>query len=370
MPRLKIFVDCHVFDSGFQGTRTYIHGLYTEMIKHPDIQFFLASGDSGNLQEFFGQQENITYVAYKSHNKFLRLLFEIPKIIKKHQIDFAHFQYIVPPFKNCRYIVTTHDVLFIDFPEYFPVLNRLKNTFLYRMSARLADIRLTVSDYSKEKIAEHFKMTGFEITPNAVDAVFFEKYDKQTAQQEVKNKFALKDYIIYVSRWEPRKKQDLVLKAFVDLQLYKNHQLLFIGSNTIDNTEYYKIFEPLDNAIKSQIKSLEKVDFKEMLLLLRGAKASVYPSVAEGFGIPPLEAIAAGIPTICSDKTAMSDFDFLKDFYFDPYNQLEFNNQLLKILNNDFTAEFAEISRQIQSKYNWEKSAAMLKNALPDSQKL
>ena len=73
---------------------------------------------------------------------------------------------------------------------------------------------------------------------------------------------------------------------------------------------------------------MDKTDFKTMLLLLRGASASVYPSFAEGFGIPPLEAIASGIPTICSNQTAMMDFTFLKKFEFDPNNEIEFNEKL------------------------------------------
>lgn len=356
----SIFVDCHVFDDGFQGTRTYIQGLYSELIGESDLHFFLGSKNPDNLVSVFGNHLNVTYVKYRYHNKYLRLLIDIPQIIKKNKIDFAHFQYTVSPFKRCKYIVTTHDILFIDFPEYFSFFSKIVNTFIYKQSAKWADIRLTVSEYSKQKIEQHFALSNYEITPNGIDDAFFEEYDKESIKTKVAKEFSLKEYIIYVSRWEPRKNQQMVLKAFVDLELYKKHQLLFLGNHSIFNREYKEVFDSLNSEIKKQVITLKNINFQNMLLLLRGAKASVYPSIAEGFGIPPLESVAAKIPTICSDKTAMSDFSFFKEFYFDPYNQAEFNKRLLQILEENRSSEFEIIAQKVKEKYSWKKSAAVL----------
>lgn len=360
----SIFVDCHVFDSGFQGTRTYIKGLYFELIKKKDLHFFLVSSNPDHLESIFGNHSNVTYLKYKYHNKFLRLSIDIPQIIKKNKIDFAHFQYIVSPIKRCKYIVTTHDVLFIDFPEYFTFLSRIVNTFLYKLSAKGSEIKLTVSEYSKQKIQQHFALSNYEITPNAIQDVFFEEYDKELMKKEVAENFSLKNYIIYVSRWEPRKNHQMVLKAFLDLKLYKKYKLLFLGNDTLPNQHYDKVFNKLNSEIKSQIVSLKNTDLKTMLLLLRGADASVYPSLAEGFGIPPLESVAAKVPTLCSNKTAMSDFTFFKDYYFDPYNQDEFNQKLQKILTQKVALDFEIMAQNIKEKYRWQKSADILYNLI------
>lgn len=364
--KLKIFVDCHVFDGGFQGTRTYIQGVYLELIKDKNIQFYFAAKDVDNLKSVFSKQSNITFLKYTFKNKFLRLLFDIPYFIVKNKIDFAHFQYIVSPIKFCKYIVTTHDVLFIDYPKYFSFLSRIKNTFLYQQGAKSANIRLTVSEYSKNKIAQHFNIHNYNITPNAVDNVFFEPYDKKEVQKIVFEKFKLTNYIIFISRWEPRKNQQLLLKSFIDLKLYDKYQLLLVGDTTSNNQEFFDIYNKLEETIKEKIIRMGKTDFQTMLLLLRGASVSVYPSIAEGFGIPPLESIAAGIPTICSNQTAMSDFTFLKKFEFDPNNEGEFNEKLKSILDTDFTQEFREISNQIKESYSWKKSATTLKKLITD----
>lgn len=361
--KTKIFVDCHVFDEGFQGTTTYLKGLYSELIKDHNMHFFLGSNDIEKLQHVFGIQENITYLKYNSHNKFYRLLIDIPRLIKTHTIDFAHFQYIVAPFKRCKYIVTTHDLLFLDFPEYFPTLNRLQNQFLYKLSAKYSDVVLTVSEYSKKQIKAHFNITDVAITTNAVSEVFFEAYDKKAIQQQVKDKYNLSKYIIFVSRWEPRKKHDLIIKSFVNLELYKEYQLLFIGDTTFENKIYNDYFDGLSPEIQNKVFNFKRVDFKEMLSLLRGAEVSVYPSIAEGFGIPPLESLAAGIPTVTSNKTAMSDFDFLKDYSFDPFNQKDFEMKLLKALTMNAT-DLKSLQEALQKKYSWKKAAKAFNDAI------
>lgn len=365
MNQIRIFVDCHVFDGSFQGTTTYISGLYKELIKDQNKHFFFAANDINKVRNIFKEASNISYLSYSSTNKFYRLLIDIPRLIKINKIDFAHFQYIVPPFKYCKYIVTTHDILFVDFPQYFPLLNRIKNTFLFKWSAKKSDIVLTVSEYSKRKIEKHFGIKNIYITSNAVSEEFFEPYDKTQITLNIKKEYGLSNYIIYVSRWEPRKMHDLVLKSFVRLKLYEKHNLLFIGNTSFSNKKYDEFFNTLDAEIKSKVFSFKKVDFKSMLYFLRGAKASVYPSMAEGFGIPPLESLAAKIPTITSNVTAMSDFIFLSDYSFNPANEEEFDKKLLDILNLE-ESKIPALVESLKSQYSWSRSADIFNKAVND----
>jgi glycosyltransferase involved in cell wall biosynthesis len=361
--KTRIFVDCHVFDKGFQGTRTYIQGLYLELIKDKSKQFYFASNYTENLKTVFGNQENITYISYSSKSALIRLLFETPRIIFKQKIHFAHFQYRVPPLKLCKYIVTTHDVLFEDFPEDFPKLNRIQSFVTYKFSAKLSDIVFTVSEYSKKQIEKHLKVKNVIVMPNCVSDVFFEEYDKQIIQKQVLNQFGLSNYLIYISRWEPRKNHHLLLKAFIDQNLFDDFNLVFVGDDTFKNKEYEHLYTKLSDDIKRKIFTFKKVDFAVMLLLLRGAKASAYPSRAEGFGIPPLEAIAATIPTISSNQTAMSDFKFLNDYLFDPNSKSEFEEKLLNVLKNK-DVEIENKKEYVKQHYNWEIAANIYQKIL------
>lgn len=361
---MKLLVDCHVFDGKSQGTTTYLKGVYSELIYNENILFYFISFYPDNLKKIFGEKENIIYLKYPSKNKFKRLLIDIPFLIKKHAIDFAHFQYIVPPIKTCKFIVTIHDVLFLDYPKFFPILYRIKNKILFYLSAKKAEFVLTVSNYSKEKLIQHFNLKDVYITPNAVDVVFFEKYNKEQIQNYVFEKYNLKNYFLYVSRREPRKNHLNLLKSFVLNNYYHNHELVFIGSNDIQDVEFEKYFDSLTDAIKNKVVFLEKINFQELLSLTRAATVSIYPSFAEGFGIPPLESIAANIPTICSNKTAMSEFTFMKDFLFDP-NSIEEINQKISSALIQFPAE--EIKEIMKMKYSWKISATVLNNILKNN---
>ena len=358
---MRIFVDCHVFDGNLQGTTTYLKGLYTELIKDKSKTFYLASSNPENLKTIFGIHENVIYLSYSKKSKFYRLLFDIPKLIKQNAIDFAHFQYIVPPIKRCKYIVTVHDVLFLDYPEYFPLLYRLKNKFLFKLSARFSDVVLTVSEYSKTQIQKNFKLENITVTHNAVDPAFYQTYNKEEVKAYVKEKFGIENYFLFVSRWEPRKNHHTLLKVFVENQFYKNHQLVFVGNYALENTMYVDYYNTLEESIKKKISSLNDIDFSNLLQITRAASISIYPSIAEGFGIPPLEAIAAEVPSVCSNTSAMSDFDFMDKNLFNPKDANDITNKIIIGLNETNLSHKKQI---LLEKYNWESSAKEFNNAL------
>ena len=361
MKTIKIFVDCHVFDGNFQGTTTYIKGLYSELIKDKNFHYVLGANNVAFLKTIFGIHDNVTYIQYKSTNKFSRLLFDIPKIIKENRIDYAHFQYVVPPFKKCKYIVTIHDVLFLDFPQFFPLRYRLKNKFLFKTSVKCSEIILTVSEYSKKQLQKNFNIENVIVTPNAVDPVYFETYDKNQVREQVKEKFKATNYFLFVSRWEPRKNHRRLLRAFVEREHYKNHNLVFVGDMTIEDKAYNYYYKSLPKEVKATIFTFNKVSFQDLVLLVRGADLSVYPSIAEGFGIPPLESLAADVPTICSNTTAMSDFDFFDDCLFNP---LDLEDLKAKIEIGLKETRIAQNKEAMMAKFNWKQAAEQFKKAI------
>jgi len=361
MKTVNLFVDCHVFDGNLQGTTTYLKGLYHELIKDKSKNFFLAAHNIENLQSIFGIYENVIYLQYSSKNKLFRLLFDIPKLITQNKIDYAHFQYVVPPIKRCKYIVTIHDVLFLDFPQYFPLFYRLKNKFFFKYSTNKSDIVFTVSQYSKEKIEKHFCVSNVKIIPNAVDSEYFKQYNKENEVQIVKNKFNFENYFLFVSRWEPRKNHLTLLKTFVENEYYKEYKLVFVGDDAIETKSYNIYYNLLENEVKEQIVRLKKIGFNDLVHLVRASSLSVYPSFAEGFGIPPLESIASSIPTVCSNTTAMSDFKFISNCLFDPASSEDLNLKIIEALQDNL---IEEKRNQVHLKYKWDLSAQIFKKLL------
>jgi glycosyltransferase involved in cell wall biosynthesis len=364
MRNIKIFVDCHVFDGPFQGLTSYIKGLYSELIQHKNITFYLASDNPNNLEQLFGKHENVNYIKYRYKNKVIRLLYDIPYFISKLKIDFAHFQYTVSPFKKCKYIVTLHDVMFLDFPEYFPKSYILRCKYLFKWSAKKSEVVLTVSDYSKNKIQKHFNIDKLFVTRNAVDPIYFDEYQKSDAQDYVKLNFGIENFFLFVSRFEPRKNHISLLKVFVENKFYLKNELVFIGNEAHECKEFDNYYNNLTLEIKSKIKVLKRVNLNDLLEFTRAADISIFPSIAEGFGIPPLESIATETPTICSNTTAMSDFDFISEFQFNPLDEKEMVEKIYKALDYK---DWKETKKQMLLKYNWKNSADEFIKAIENS---
>lgn len=348
---MRLLIDAHVFDGKFQGTRTYLQGLYTHMIQHQEIDFFFAAHDVDGLKNIFGEADNIHYVRLNSENKLKRLALEFPRIIRKHKIDYAHFQYISPLYKSCREIVTIHDLLFLDFPYFFPSLYKIKNKFFFHRSAKRADILLTVSEYSKNEIIRHFSIpkNQIHITYNSILPA------KNIEEVDLKELYALDKYILTVSRIEPRKNHLSLLKAFVELELKeKGYKLVMVGSKDLHYAEFFDYYNQLDNETKSCILFLQ-VPFNHLVSLYRHCCLFVFPSYGEGFGIPPIEAVAYNAPLLCSNATAMSEFGLPGDLYFNPSDieelKVKMESQLNVPMDNTLYKD------RVLSLYDWDKIA-------------
>ncbi|HVW58630.1 MAG TPA: glycosyltransferase family 1 protein [Puia sp.] len=354
----RIFVDGRVFDTEYQGTRTYIHNLYKIIDNIGDFEIFLASCNPENAAGFFPGSAGIRFIRYHTISKLKRVFHELPEMMTRYHIDAAHYQYVAPPRKNCLQIVTIHDLLFKDFPREFGLAYRMVKGAAFYLSAKRADLVTTVSAYSKKAIVRHFSIPeeNIHVVPNGVSGFYFESYDKQKAAMEVWEKFGFRNYLLYVSRIEPRKNQLDLLRVYLELELYRQGKcLVFVGKTSIPVPQLKEILAPLEEEVRKKIFFLEDIANADLRSLYRAAELFVYPSKGEGFGIPPLEAGALGIPTICSNTTAMGDFTFFGDRHIYP------DAATLKMSITRALAErpsnLREISNTIRRRYGWENAA-------------
>lgn len=360
---MKIFVDGHVFDGEFQGTFTYLQELYSRLIyRCPEITFYFGAKDKSILESIFGHNQNVQFISYRSTGSLKRIFFEIPSIIDELECTHAHFQYILP-FKlnqNCKYIVTIHDILFNDFPSDFSFLYRFKRNYLFRRSANVATKLLTVSDYSRERIAKRYclPLSSIVVTPNAVSGAFSNfNFSKSESGSYISNKYSIDKYILFVSRVEPRKNQELLLKAFIEQKLANlGFQLVFIGSDTF-GSEFTSWVSLANQKNPGSVYWFRKVNWVELMHFYNAAEFFTYPSSAEGFGIPPLEAACMQTPVLCSNVTAMQDFDFFKPHTFDPNNSASFVDALNRMVESYNSIDTESIKYQIMSRYSWDATA-------------
>ena len=359
--KIKIFVDAHCFDTEYQGTQTFLRGLYSELIsKFPLLDIHFGAHNTERIKNEFPLLDQSRILKYRFRNK-LRLVSDIPYLLRKHQFEWAHFQNLAPTGNNnCRYIVTLHDVLFEDYKNYFPLIYRKIRRVLFKSSFKKASIKTTVSDYSRQRISFHYNIpeNEIEILSNGVSQKRYFIHKKE-AEEHIAVKFGITNFILCVSRIEPRKNHSLLIKIFEDLNLhYQKTHLVFIGKRSLVSNEYESRLRLLTPEHKKYIHWFEQVDDCDLEAFYNSCRFFVYPSMAEGFGIPPLEAAIHGTPVLCSSLTAMGSFNFFEPFTFDPCNYQEFRSKFKGLLEQiPSKNKLHSISQKILAQYNWEKSA-------------
>jgi len=360
----SIFIEAKVFTGEYQGSRTYLKEIYQEVVEdNPNLLFIFASTETENLIKIFGHLSNVRIIKYRIRSVLVRYFIEIPWLIRRFGCSYAHFQYIIPMIKSkdCKYLVTIHDLLFLDFPYMFPKFYGVKRKWLFKYSAINADYLLTVSEYSKKRIAEIFKVSTRRIllTPNGVNKDFI-NFDvgKEESINYVSNNFQLSKFLLYVSRIEERKNQILLLEWFVLHKIWDlGYTLVFVGNDTFESG-----FDKLVSEAQNSVKWFRELREDDLLHFYNAAECFIYPSKAEGFGIPVLEAGILETPVVCSDRTAMQEFDFF-DLKFNPDNIEDLNRALDVALNGEMR-DPKFIRKEILRRYTWDNSAKVISNIL------
>ena len=233
-------------------------------------------------------------------------------------------------------------------------------------SAKRADLLLTVSEYSRKEIKRHFKITEDRIyvTSNCVSIV-----NDKVGLTDVKAKYGLDRYILTVSRIEPRKNHQMLLKAFLELQLYKlGYKLVIVGAMDLKNKIFNTLYKSMTDEEKESV-LIFQASYLDLVALYKQAALFVFPSFAEGFGIPPIEAVAYSCPTLCRNQTAMAEFDFFHECFFSPYDIQELKNKIMYFIQNDVTPICEALQKEIVARYNWKNVGEQLCQLIKDDKK-
>ena len=258
------------------------------------------------------------------------------------------------PLGVSRQVLTVHDAATLDHPEWFERKFALWYAAMLPRLIRKVRAVITVSHFSKERIV---RLTGVE--PESVHVIFngvdsrFRPVDPDKVKQTRRDLDLTHPYILFVGSLEPRKNLKTLLEAW-RLGNFDGATLALVGASS-------HLFQILQfDSIPKGVRLLGRVEDDLLPALYSGAAGFVYPSVYEGFGLPPLEALACGCPIAVSDIPAMREVCGKTAVYFDPYSPEDLLNRLEWLLQLDGAqrASLAEQGLQRTTHFSWETAAS------------
>ena len=357
---MKIGIDAKWLFRGQISGKVFIQNVLPELFKlHPEIEWhiFLDKKDKHFPVTFPKETVRVHYVWARFN--MLSNLFVLPSYAKQLNLDAVLFQTFSPKGKTFKSIVFIHDVLFKNYPEHFTWKERLYFRPL-KWTIVLADRIVTTTEYvSKELQRLHFtKATQHvDIVPLGVKSIFkSEREQSKEFLQTVKHKFSLPDeYILFVGRLNSRKNIQGIISALSFLN-NKTISVVIAGDRSWKKAPIRHLAS--DEITKERVIFTGAVSDEELGAIYAMAKVFCFPSFAEGFGLPPLEAMASGVPVIVSDSTAMPEVCDNAALFINPHDPNTIAEKINELLqDNSLYNQKVTEGLQWSSQYSWRRTA-------------
>jgi len=229
-------------------------------------------------------------------------------------------------------VVTVHDLIFLRFPQYYRLIDRLIYRWKFRYACSKADKIIAISDCTKRDIV-HF----FGVPPDKIEVVYqgchplFDEQVNNLEMQSLSAKYSLPDrFILSVGTIEERKNLLLTVKALCLLP--DNIHLVAVGKST--TYEKTVLNFAAQHNLSSRLHIIHGATLEELRAFYHLAQVFVYPSRFEGFGIPVLEAITCGTPVIAASGSCLEEAGGNGALYVQPDDHTALANNIVNILNN------------------------------------
>ncbi len=357
-----IGIDAHAAERDGTGNCTYVRGLIGGLInvdRHNEYILYVTNPDHP-FYKTLEDVDNFSLRVLKPRSPLIRIPLSLAKQTFSDALDLLHVQYIAPFAHRGKLVVTIHDLAFSRVPQSFSVFERFRSRILVPLNAKKADTIITGSDYTKMDIVNLYKVDPGKIvvTPYGVSSLFRPITRSEKFERILKKYGILNKYIFSLSRINLRKNLSQLIKAFEKLREHEPMKFnLVLGGHKDFLAE--KVIREINNS-----KYAEDIIFTGYVLeedlpyLYSAAEVFVYPSVFEGFGFPPLEAMACGCPVITSDVTSLPEVVAEAALLVNPGNEEEISRAVSQVMMNaPLRKDLKERGLQRAKGFNWENTA-------------
>jgi glycosyltransferase involved in cell wall biosynthesis len=354
----KIAIDARMIE--MSGIGTYIQHLMGQNI------YDIAVGDPDAIRKY---DDSVDIVPFHAKIYGLKEQFCFPEQELKHRnVELIHFpHYNVPLFYQGKFAVTVHDLTHLVCPEAMD--SRLKAWYAKKLmghSIKKSEIIFTDSHCSEKDIHTYFEVpsTKIHVIYDAVDASFHVK--ECTSFQYLYYQFHIphgKQILLYVGNLKPHKNLKKLLESYSLLD--RSAMVLIVVGKEFNTVDMNALIDTL--SLRDSVIVTGSVDHETLVDLYNLADVFVFPSLYEGFGLPPLEAMACGTPVVCSNTSSLPEIVGKAALFVDPYDSVQMSQALFQILHTrDLRETYVNRGFRQYRRYNWNKTVGAVRKLLID----
>jgi glycosyltransferase involved in cell wall biosynthesis len=345
---MRIGIDARFFGPKDKGPGRYTENLIRNLEKLDIKNQYFIFLRKDNFDEYQPQNPNFKKVLanYKWYGWKEQLFF--PFKLKKYKLDLMHFTHFnAPIFYRGKFIITIHDLILRHFPTsrknlrnflFYP-FKQLMYRLAFGQVVKRAKKIIAVSRYTKKDILKYYN-----INPEKIEVI----YEGVFQHKDVRNP---QKYILYVGNVYPHKNLENLILAFRKIKQDNfNLQLVLVGGN---DYFYKKLKKNNDDVIFTGF-----IKDEDLNILYNNAALYVFPSLYEGFGLPPLEAMARGLAVVSSNATCLPEILGDAALYFNPLDIDDIAEKIKKVLaDNNLREQLIQKGFAQVKKYSWKKMA-------------
>lgn len=368
---MRILIDSTQIPLGRTGVGIYAEQLIDKLgsiLQPQDTLYVLIQDDDQSLRRIIAAHDKIVPLFIPSsifRNRALLAFYEqciLPLKLRSLRIHIVHsLHYTFPLISPCARAVTIHDLTYFLWPQMHTTARKIVMANFTKLALRHAEAVLFVSQATRND-AERLFGPGKNlraVTPLAVDQQAFEQISPATIADTLGRLRIATPYILFLGTLEPRKNIARLIHAFNQLGPEHSRYHLVIAGRP--GWQFQPILDSIEGSpVKDRIHRLGYVSAADKPALIAGCDLLVYPSLYEGFGLPVLEAMAAGAPVITSAVSSLPEVAGTAAVLVDPASVEQIASAIDSVLSNEsYRNRLREAGRQQAHKFSWETTARL-----------
>jgi len=368
--RVRVAID--IRRVGSFGIGTYIRNVVRMLARIGGQNEYVLTGLPERFAELGDLPPNFTLVPLPHLERSLRACFAFDGIVKRERCDLVHVPHMFwrPRAMSRPYLVTAHDVLTYMFPRPDEsAFRRLFHNGLTRRALAGAARILAVSHFTRSEIVRHFHIPEqrIEVIPNAIDERFRTGHATDADRALIAERYQVNyPFLLYAGNIKPHKNLVRIIEAFSVLKAelkkegkFPDLKLIIIGDELSKHPDLRRTV--IKSGVERDVRFLGFVSIDTLRIFYDLAKIFVFPSLYEGFGLPPLEAMALGTPVVTSNTSSLPEVVGNAAVLVNPENVFEITRALQRVLLDQVLREKLKAASIEQAqRFSWETSVRRL----------